>query len=61
MVLVAGRVSDDSELLMEHGVSAVVPILRRLTSLEQALADGPTNVEHAVAAIIRLMQSGRPQ
>lgn len=50
-VVLAGRVRSDAAVLLEHGVTELVPIVDPATDLAQALADGPRNVESAAAAI----------
>lgn len=49
VVLFGGRVSSDAAVLLEGGVSAIVPITPEGTVLADALRDGPTNLERAVA------------
>lgn len=58
VVVLAGRVGPGAELLHEHGVHAVVPITRGATTLADALADGPANLEAATATTMRLLTLG---
>ncbi|WP_372594226.1 glycerate kinase [Actinotalea sp.] len=57
-VLFGGRVAEGAEALLGAGVVAVVPILRQVTDLPTALADGPVNLERAVATVTRLLLAG---
>lgn len=59
VIVVAGQVDPSAEALLDHGVAAVVPMLRRVSTLEEALHDGPDNLEHAVATALRLVRLGR--
>ena len=59
VIVVAGRVDPSADALLDHGFTAVVPMLRRVTSLVEALDDGPANLEHAVATVMRLVRLGR--
>lgn len=59
VIVVAGQVDPSAEALLDHGVAAVVPMLRRVSTLEEALHDGPDNLEHAVAAALRLVRLGQ--
>ncbi len=55
----AGRRGEGAEVLYAHGVSALVPIVQEVTSLEAALNDGPRNLERATATSMRLMELGK--
>lgn len=59
VIVVAGQVDPSAEALLDHGVAGVVPMLRRVSTLEEALHDGPENLEHAVATALRLVRLGR--
>jgi len=59
VIVVAGQVDPSAEALLDHGVAAVVPMLRRVSTLEEALHDGPDNLEHAVATALRLVRLGQ--
>ncbi len=56
VVAFAGRVESAPQL--DRVFAAVVPILRRLGTLDEALRAGPDNLEHAVATALRLLQLG---
>ena len=58
-VAFAGRVGEGAEVLYAHGVSALVPIVQGVTTLEEALNDGPRNLERAAATSMRLMELGK--
>jgi glycerate kinase len=58
VIAFAGRVDPSADALLDHGFTAVVPILRRLTGTAEALAAGPENLEHAVATTVRLLRLG---
>ena len=58
VVVFAGRVAAEADVLLDHGVTALVPILPRLVPLEQALAEGAVNLERAVATVLRLWTAG---
>lgn len=54
----AGRVAADADVLLEHGVSALVPILPAVCDLPAALRDGAANLERAAATAMRVMRVG---
>ncbi|MDK7741301.1 glycerate kinase [Helcobacillus massiliensis] len=54
-VVLAGRVQADADVLHDHGVTALVPIVQGVTDLEAALADGEANLERAAAMVMRLV------
>ncbi|MFZ1382550.1 MAG: glycerate kinase [Scrofimicrobium sp.] len=49
VLLLAGSVLPGAERLLEHGVTAIVPISDDAESLEERLARGEENLEHATA------------
>ena len=55
----AGRVGEGADVLYAHGVSALVPIVQGVTTLEEALNDGPRNLERAAATSMRLLEIGK--
>ncbi|WOP18249.1 glycerate kinase [Raineyella sp. LH-20] len=57
-VILAGRVAPDTDVLLDHGVLALVPILPRAMDLDEALATGVDNLERAAATVIRLVFRG---
>lgn len=54
-VVFAGRLDPQVELDPPPGVAAAVPIVRGVTDLPRALADGPANLERATAMVCRLL------
>ncbi len=59
-VLFGGRVSDDAYELIGDAVVAVVPILRQVSDLPDALREGSSNLERAAATATRLLTAPRP-
>ena len=59
VVILAGRVAPDADVLLDHGVLALVPILPQVMDLSAALASGPENLERAAATVARLVLRGR--
>lgn len=57
-IVFAGRVGPGAEALHEHGVTAIVPITRAATSLEEALAAGAANLQAAATTAFRLIGLG---
>ncbi|MBF4617893.1 glycerate kinase [Clavibacter sp. VKM Ac-2873] len=55
----AGRVSLDADVLLQHGFTAIVPILHELSDLPSALAGGARNLETATATALRILGLGR--
>lgn len=55
VVAFAGRVAPGAEVLLEHGFTAVVPVLPAVTDLPTALREGAANLENAVATALRLI------
>lgn len=53
----AGRLGSNIEVLYDMGIDAIFSITRNLTTLEQALKDGPQNMEKTAENIVRLMNS----
>lgn len=53
VVVLAGRVAPDAGVLLEHGVSALVPIAPPDGDLPTALREGPANLARATAATVR--------
>lgn len=56
VIAFAGRLGEGSEELVGHGFAAVVPITTGPCDLATALAQGPVNLERAVATALRLTQ-----
>lgn len=57
-VVLAGRVVADADVLLEHGVSALVGIVPGAVDLETALAAGAENLERSAATVVRLARLG---
>ncbi len=57
-VVLAGRVAPDADVLLEHGVSALLSIVPGPVSLTEALASGEENLERTAATAMRLLQLG---
>lgn len=53
-IVFAGRLDTEVEDLPPRGVAAVVPIVRGVADLPQALSEGPQNLERATAMVCRL-------
>lgn len=58
VVVIAGRVGPGAEALLDHGVAAVVPMVREVAAVGEVLAAGPDNLEAAAAAVCRLVDVG---
>jgi len=58
VVVFGGRIEGAVEAAPPPGVRAIVPIVRDLTDLPRALAEGPVNLERAVAMACRLIALG---
>lgn len=59
-IVFAGRIGPGVEILYEHGVTAIVPIVRGVSDLRTALAEGAVNLELAVQAVCRVVAATRP-
>ncbi|HEY0189292.1 MAG TPA: glycerate kinase [Cellulomonas sp.] len=55
VIAFAGRVDPGADALIGHGFAAIVPILHAGSTLADALARGPENLERAAATVIRLL------
>ncbi|WP_127127099.1 glycerate kinase [Georgenia sp. SYP-B2076] len=55
VIAFAGYVGDGAEVLYDHGFAALVPIVRSVTDLPAALADGPANLRLAVETVCRVL------
>jgi glycerate kinase len=58
VIAFAGRIGEGAEMLYSLGFTALVPIVQGVSDLAHALADGPRNLEHAVATTCRLLALG---
>lgn len=52
---IAGCVSNDVDVVHEHGIDAVFSVVPRSVSLEEALREGAVNVENTAANVARLL------
>ena len=59
VVVLAGRVAPDADVLLGAGVTALVPITGGVTDLATALREGAANLERATATVVRLFLAGR--
>lgn len=55
VIAVAGSVGDDIDILYEEGIDSIFSIVRGVTTLDNALKNGQSNVEKTVENIMRLM------
>lgn len=53
-VALAGRVAPDADVLLGHGIAALVPVVPGAVDLDEALRDGPVNLRRATATVMRL-------
>lgn len=58
VVVLAGRVGAGAEGLLDHGVAAVVPVVREVGPVDEVLAAGEGNVVAAAATVCRLIGIG---
>jgi glycerate kinase len=58
VIAFAGRIGEGADALYALGVRAVVPIVQEVSDLPRALAEGPMNLERAVATVCRLLALG---
>jgi len=59
VIAFAGRIGAGAEALYPLGFAALVPIMQDISDLQQALADGPVNLERAVTTTCRLLAQCR--
>ncbi|TRW47018.1 glycerate kinase [Georgenia yuyongxinii] len=55
VIAFAGHVGDGAELLYDNFFAAIVPIVRSVTDLPTALAQGQVNLERAVETVCRVL------
>ncbi|WP_123054762.1 glycerate kinase [Clostridium sp. JN-1] len=55
VIAVAGSVGDDIDILYEKGIDSIFSIVRGVTTLDNALKNGQSNVEKTIENIMRLM------
>lgn len=58
VVIISGSISDDARGLYEHGIGALVSIVRGPMSLDEAIARGPELVADAAESVLRLFMLG---
>lgn len=56
-VILAGRVARDAGVLLDAGITALVPIVHEPAPLPEVLARGAENLERATATVLRLWAS----
>ncbi|WP_428636745.1 glycerate kinase [Shewanella sp.] len=59
VIAIAGCVSDDANILLEHGIEAIFSVTPRAMALEQVLASASDNLYHCAVNIARLYRLGR--
>ncbi len=59
VVLLAGQVSPDADILLRHGVTALVATPRQILPLDQVLARAGEDVRTAAATVTRIFLAGR--
>lgn len=57
-VVFAGRITPELARHLPDGIHAAVPIVRSVSDLTEALAAGPSNLEHATEMVCQLMRLG---
>jgi glycerate 2-kinase len=55
VVAFAGRIGEGARVLYDHGFTAIVGILKGVTTLEEALANGKENLTDAVENVCRIL------
>lgn len=55
VIALAGRVGEGIDALYENGIDSIFGIMKGVTSIEEALAKGPENIEKTAENIVRLM------
>lgn len=59
VIAFAGRVGEGVETLYDHGFTAIIGILKGVTSLDKALAAGRDNLAFSVGNVCRLLRQGQ--
>ncbi len=59
VVVVAGAVKDDADVLLDHGVTALVPTPRTAAPLAELIARSGRDLRAASATVARIFQAGR--
>ncbi|MDO9533763.1 MAG: glycerate kinase [Bacillota bacterium] len=60
VVVIAGSISDDADLLHEEGITAYFSILNAPMSLQEAMRNTGPLVEHTVSEVLRLLKITKP-
>ncbi|TFV04407.1 glycerate kinase, partial [Bacillus stratosphericus] len=60
VIAVAGSLREDYEVVYEHGIDAVFPIIRQAAALPETLAGGYANLVSAAQNIARLIRLHQP-
>ncbi|WP_010238207.1 glycerate kinase family protein [Clostridium arbusti] len=55
VIVFAGRVGEDIEVLYDKGIDSIFSVIKELTTLEEALAKGKENVEKTAENVVRLI------
>jgi len=56
VLVIAGSIGKDYELVYKHGIDAVFPILPSICSVEEALQNGRKNIERTASEIAKVWQ-----
>ena len=59
VIAIAGCVSDDANILLDHGIDAIFSVTPRAMALDQALASASDNLYHCAVNIAHLYRLGR--
>jgi len=59
VILIAGTVADDADVLLGHGVTALLPTPRTAATLDELLPRAERDVRAAAASAVRIFQAGR--
>lgn len=55
VIALAGNIGKDIETLYEHGFTAILPILTKVESLDEAIKNGKNNVEYIAETLARMI------
>lgn len=55
VIVLAGNIGKDIETLYEHGFTAILPILTKVESLDEAIKNGKNNVEYIAETLARMI------
>ena len=59
VIMFGGNITADADVLIDAGVTALVPIVGGVQTIEQALENGPENLAKAAELTMRLLLAGR--